>query len=107
MPGGDRTGPRGYGEMTGRRAGYCAGYDRPGYENSFRRSRRGTTGGFSRSGGGHGWRHWFHATGLPRWARAGAVPSGPEQELPGLKNEAQYLKRQLDSIHRRIEELEK
>ena len=33
MPGGDRTGPRGFGPMTGRRAGYCAGYDRPGFDN--------------------------------------------------------------------------
>jgi hypothetical protein len=33
MPGGDRTGPLGYGPMTGRGAGYCAGYVTPGYGN--------------------------------------------------------------------------
>jgi hypothetical protein len=33
MPGGDRTGPNGLGPMTGRRAGYCAGYPVPGYMN--------------------------------------------------------------------------
>ena len=33
MPGGDRTGPVGGGSMTGRRAGFCAGYQVPGYEN--------------------------------------------------------------------------
>jgi len=33
MPGGDRTGPAGMGPMTGRAAGYCAGYNVPGYMN--------------------------------------------------------------------------
>ena len=33
MPFGDRTGPLGLGPMTGRAAGYCAGYPVPGYLN--------------------------------------------------------------------------
>jgi hypothetical protein len=33
MPRGDRTGPWGAGPMTGRGAGYCAGYSVPGYTN--------------------------------------------------------------------------
>ena len=33
MPGGNRTGPMGMGPMTGRAAGYCAGYPVPGYMN--------------------------------------------------------------------------
>jgi len=33
MPGGDRTGPLGFGPMTGRALGYCAGYNTPGYAN--------------------------------------------------------------------------
>ena len=33
MPLGDGTGPRGMGPMTGRAAGYCAGYPVPGYMN--------------------------------------------------------------------------
>ncbi|MGI6207796.1 MAG: DUF5320 domain-containing protein, partial [Anaerolineae bacterium] len=33
MPRGDRTGPQGMGPMTGRGAGYCAGYGVPGYAN--------------------------------------------------------------------------
>ena len=51
MPAGDRTGPMGAGPMTGRRAGYCAGYDVPGYANP----------GFGR-GLGMAWRRaraWF------------------------------------------------
>jgi len=34
MPFGDRTGPAGLGPMTGRAAGFCAGYPVPGYMNS-------------------------------------------------------------------------
>jgi len=33
MPAGDGTGPMGMGPMTGRAAGYCAGYPAPGYAN--------------------------------------------------------------------------
>jgi len=33
MPGGDGTGPRGFGPGTGRKAGYCYGYSMPGYAN--------------------------------------------------------------------------
>lgn len=33
MPAGDRTGPAGMGPMTGRGAGFCAGYPSPGYIN--------------------------------------------------------------------------
>jgi len=33
MPLGDRTGPLGLGPMTGRAAGFCAGYPVPGYLN--------------------------------------------------------------------------
>ena len=33
MPAGDGTGPLGFGPMTGRAAGYCAGYPVPGYAN--------------------------------------------------------------------------
>ena len=33
MPGGDGTGPAGMGPMTGRAAGFCAGFAMPGYMN--------------------------------------------------------------------------
>jgi len=33
MPFGDGTGPRGMGPMTGRAAGYCAGFGQPGFAN--------------------------------------------------------------------------
>ncbi len=33
MPRGDRTGPNGFGQLTGRRMGYCAGFNTPGFTN--------------------------------------------------------------------------
>jgi Family of unknown function (DUF5320) len=105
MPVGDRTGPLGFGPMTGRRAGYCGGFNAPGFANPA--PGYGMSCGYGRFGGrGRGWRHWYHATGLPGWARAGYVPPAQEQELAGLKNEAEWLKGQLEAINRRIEELE-
>ena len=35
MPRGDGTGPMGLGPMTGRAAGYCAGYPVPGFMNPY------------------------------------------------------------------------
>ena len=35
MPAGNGTGPAGMGPMTGRGAGFCAGYNSPGYMNSY------------------------------------------------------------------------
>ena len=102
MPGGDRTGPRGLGPMTGRRGGYCAGYELPGFANPV----PGYGMRFGGRGGGHGWRNRFYATGLPFWARGGAVPPAAGQELAGLKNEAELLKEQLEAINRRIVELD-
>ena len=49
MPAGDGTGPRGMGPMTGRGAGYCAGYPTPGFMNPY--GARGFGGGYSAYGG--------------------------------------------------------
>ncbi len=135
MPGGDRTGPWGAGARSGRAAGYCAGYDAPGYMNpGFGWGRGyGFGRGFGRGwgmgmgfgrGGGRGWRHWYYATGVPGWARGWygpwAAPSGigpsataisPERdrqaELADLKDQGKYFQDALEQINRRIEELEK
>ena len=132
MPGGDGTGPAGMGPMTGRAAGFCAGYPVPGYANPV--GGRGMGMGWGR-GGGRGRRNWFYATGLPGWQRAGYgmqafggavnpyayggavnpyaygnVPFtptvAPQQELDGLKGQAEYLEDALDGIKKRIQELE-
>jgi len=124
MPAGDGTGPRGMGLMSGRAAGFCAGFGMPGYANSM--PGRGFGLGFGRGGGfagrggrgggggGRGWRNVFHATGLPGWARAGApvgsVPyaatRGPEQEIAALKQQAERLDDVLAGIRGRLQELE-
>jgi hypothetical protein len=59
----------GMGEMTGRGAGYCEGSGMPGYANPAPGRGFGMVRGLA--GGGRGWRHWFHATGLPGWMRFG------------------------------------
>ncbi len=109
MPGGDRTGPRGLGPMTGRGAGYCSGYERPGFANPVPGYGMRFGGQFGGWGGGRGWRHRYYATGLPVWARPEypAPVQAAEQELAGLKDEAEWLKGQLEAINQRIEELGK
>lgn len=120
MPGGDRTGPAGMGPMTGRAAGFCAGYGVPGYTNPVGgRGFRGRGGAWGR-GGGRGRRNGYYATGLPGWARAGrgwparggaaGAPLAPDltagQEIDALKNQAEYLGDALSEINKRIEALE-
>lgn len=113
MPGGDRTGPVGAGPMTGRGAGFCAGYGAPGYANpGFGRGGMGFGHGRGFGGGGRGWRHRFYATGQPGWVRGGwgfaaPAPMTGESELAALKQEAEFHDRELAGIRARIEELEK
>ena len=106
--------------MTGRAAGFCAGFGTPGYMNPI--PGRGFGMGFGRGrgggrGGGRGWRHMFYATGLTGWQRAagwpmgGAVPpyaAAPtrEQQLDALKGQAEYFEGTLGELRKRIEELE-
>jgi len=124
MPYGDRTGPMGGGPMTGRGAGICAGYGRPGYMNPG--FGRGFGGGRGRGygygmGGGHGWRHMYYATGRPGWARGYAGPAvpwypaeagatveagGQGEELSYLKQQAKHFERTLKDIQKRIDELQ-
>jgi hypothetical protein len=101
MPGGDRTGPRGFGPMTVRRAGDCTGHDMPRINNQDPGYRT----RFGNRGGGHGWRHRYYATGQPGWARVDVSPA-PEQELSILKEQAELLREQLQQIGKRIEGLE-
>ena len=123
----DGTGPLGIGPMTGRAAGFCAGYPVPGYMNPVGRRGFGGRGrGFWGRGGGWGRRNWYCVNGLPRRARIGydlpawggyvnpyAISDAPfapglatQQELDCLKAQAECLIDSLDAIKKRIEELE-
>ena len=126
MPGGDGTGPAGLGPMTGRAAGYCAGYPAPGYMSPVGGQGFGFGGWGRGRGGGRGRRNQFYATGLTGWQRSAmgwppvgvtAAPVAPygapfvagfgaEQQLDALKGQAEYFEDALDGIRKRIEELE-
>ncbi len=104
MPRGDRTGPTGLGPMTGRAAGYCAGYPLPGYMNPY--------GG--QLGLGFGWgrgRWWGYPYSAPTWG-AGygafpyATPYSRDQEKEALQNQVKFFEDQLDAMRKRIEEIE-
>jgi len=111
------------GAMTGRAAGYCAGFGVPGYANPI--PGRGFGMGFGRSGGawscgfggGRGRRNMFYATGQPGWMRFGghAAPYGypapyqapnPEMEKQALKSQADTLQAEMDAIRKRLADIE-
>lgn len=121
MPRGDRTGPLGFGPMSGRGGGFCAGFPVPGFMNpAGRRFWRRFFGlgrggfGFGRGcfGFGRGWRWRYYATGLPFWARH-FYPFDPtaedevELETKILSQEARLLKEELKAIEERLEQLQK
>lgn len=117
MPGGDRTGPDGMGPMTGRGAGFCAGFNAPGYANPAPGAAFGGRGGGfgGRGGGRRGFRrrNVYYATGMPGWMRynnpAGFAPApqAAADEKDVLKNQAAALQSQLDAVTERLEALEK
>lgn len=114
MPRGDSTGPAGMGPMTGRAAGFCAGFEMPGYTNNA--GRRGLGTGFGRGfgfggrGGGFRRRNRFWATGVPgrAWFGGANAPSAnhdPEAEKQALKSQAAYLEAEMNAIKKRLDEL--
>jgi hypothetical protein len=120
MPGGDRTGPLGMGPMTGRAAGYCAGYAVPGYMNPvpgrgfFGRGRgRGWFGRGMGRGFGRGRGMGYFGGASPGWGYYGApaypyAPElSPEEEAALLKEDAKILKQQLKELQGYIDTLEK
>ncbi len=119
MPGGDRTGPMGSGPMTGRAAGYCAGYPVPGYMNPIPgRGGFGFGRGWGRGRGrgrgrgfGWGWSGAYpYAYGAPYYDPAYGYPYAQEpsatEELGILKEQSEILKQQLQDIQERINTLE-
>lgn len=123
MPGGDRRGPSGNGPMTGRGMGFCAGYDRGGYDSNYQGRGLGRGGGgFGRGGAGFG-RGSAGGFGSGRGFRnrffnaAPAAPYGgvdyrgtneltPDREMDLLRSEAKAIEGELGFIQSRIKELE-
>jgi len=121
MPGGDRTGPLGLGPMTGRAAGYCAGFAAPGYAHPV------PTLGWGRGrGGGRGrgrwpflgaWANWpvpwlMRDLGAPAYMPhpyTGVLPWSlvmtSDEELSVLNNQVRYVESVLKTLRSRIEEL--
>ena len=120
MPGGNGTGPNGMGSMTGRGAGYCAGYGTPGSINpavgrggglafgrggGFGAGRRGSF------GGGRGRGFGLNAAGLARqmsYGGSAGVPyhnPDPESVRQSLENRAEVLGSELEQIKKRLSEM--
>lgn len=116
MPGGDRTGPLGEGRLTGRGAGYCAGYSSPGFENwrpGFGRGcgagwggRGGRGIGFARGGGGRRQFGWGGVRG-GWWAES--APTAPVVAEASDRDSGllSALRRELAALRERIERLER
>lgn len=124
MPRGDRTGPAGFGPLTGRAAGFCAGNVVPGYANPAP-GRAFAGQGLGGRAGGRGQRNRYYATGMTGWQRAvsdfppvyaptphyptpAAFPARatPQQESEGLKNQIEFMEDSIKAARERIAELE-
>lgn len=120
MPRGNRTGPMGMGAMTGRAAGFCAGFGMPGYMNTL--PGRGFGLGFGRGrgvwgrrfgGGGRGrlniglpGRMWFGGYAAPYGYPEPYAEPDQEREKQMLKNQAEALQSEMDYIKKRLDEIE-
>lgn len=94
--------------MTGRGAGYCAGYAVPGYMNPG--VGRGAGFGWGRRAGGRGfgrgWGRWAVPYADAPWPMPYAGVPSREQEIEMLKAQAEGLEQALGDIRGRISELE-
>jgi hypothetical protein len=88
MPGFNRTGPQGYGPMSGRGLGPCG-----------RGLRMGTSRGLGRGMGRYGY--------APAYEPTNTVRITKEQEMADLKAEKELMQQELKSVEQRIKELEK
>lgn len=107
MPRGDGTGPAGAGQMTGRAAGYCAGYNMPGFANPIagRGFGRGMGRGFGRG------MSWGRGRGFGRWGYVQdpylVQELKPEQELEMLQDQSKALQDEINLVNQRIASIEK
>ena len=118
MPGGDRTGPEGYGSRTGRSLGYCAGYSSPGFTKGVPRGRgfgRGRGQGFGRGfwGRGQGFGrggYYPESEPIPYYRASYPEPSRGEEKhyleetIKGLEGELKAIKERLQEISKEKKE---
>lgn len=101
MPCGDRTGPAGYGPLSGRRLGYCVGHRVPGFMNGPVYGRGlAHKRGFGR-GYGRGFRAFSH---VPAFSYP--INYDKENEVEYLKETARVLEDELNQIKGQINKLE-
>lgn len=100
MPRGDKTGPEGFGSMTGRRMGSCIGnvnpgfYNNPGFGTGFGRGMRNGLGrGFAR-GGGRGFGRNFNYPENQNFSNKEAI----ENEINMLKEQLSFLGKELEKL---------
>ena len=103
MPRGDRTGPMGFGPLTGRGAGYCAGYPTPGNMRGFG----------MRGGRGRGFRRMMPGAGMGMgmgmgyWQRFGGYgPAYAADPKTALKQQADLLEEELSQVRQQLEQLD-
>ena len=96
MPRGDKTGPEGFGPMTGRRMGFCVGNNVPGFTNNL--GRRANFGRGMRNGFGRGFNQGFgrgmgrnFAYGNQNQSQNLSDKEAIERELEVLKSQMEYL----------------
>jgi hypothetical protein len=100
MPGGDGTGPMGFGPGTGRFAGYCGGYPMPGYANFVPGRRAWRRFGYSRPwfNNGPGYRGAF--------APGQVYPAAVTVDEKGyLEQQAEYLREQLKMVEEELKNI--
>ena len=93
MPRGDGTGPMGMGPMSGRGAGFCAGFNMPGFANR----------GYG-MGLGLGRRAGFRAAGAGGWR--GMSTTVADDDKKTLRRQVDVMQSQLDALKKRLGETE-
>lgn len=105
MPRGTGTGPMGQGPMTGRGAGFCAGYDVPGYVNQ-------AVPGYGCGRGFGGFGRFYGRGGRARgygYGRGFGVfqpATTPADERGILDAQESFLAKELEAVRQRISDLE-
>ena len=98
MPGRDRTGPSGFGPMTGRRMGFCVDNDNQYFSIRGLEYKRGNRGGFGYGRGyGLGYRYGYGNKNIEN------NPSVSDKTI--IENEIRILKDQLSSLEEQLKQM--